>query len=31
MGTLILPPAVPVYVDSNSVIYAVEKVEPYNL
>lgn len=29
MGSLILPPSGPVYVDTNTVIYAVEKVEPY--
>jgi predicted nucleic acid-binding protein len=29
MGTLILPPAGSVYVDANTVIYAVEKIEPY--
>ena len=29
MGTLILPPAGSVYVEANTVIYAVEKVEPY--
>jgi len=29
MGSLILPPAGSVYVDANSVIYAVEKIEPY--
>ena len=29
MGSLILPPSGSVYVDANSVIYAVEKIEPY--
>jgi len=29
MGALILPPSGSVYVDANSVIYAVEKIEPY--
>ena len=29
MGTLILPPSGPVYIDANSAIYAVEKIEPY--
>ena len=30
MGSLILPPSGSVYLDANSVIYAVEKVEPYH-
>ena len=29
MGSLILPPSGCVYMDTNSVIYAVEKIEPY--
>jgi predicted nucleic acid-binding protein len=29
MGTLSLPTSGPVYVDTNTVIYAVEKIEPY--
>jgi hypothetical protein len=29
MGTLILPPSGQVYVDSNAVIYAIERIEPY--
>jgi len=29
MGSLILPPSGSIYVDANSVIYAVEKIEPY--
>ena len=30
MGTLILPTSSPIYVDSNTVIYAVEQIEPYS-
>jgi len=30
MGSLILPPSGSVYVDANSAIYAVEKIEPYH-
>lgn len=30
MGALILPSFGQVYVDANSVIYAVEHIEPYN-
>ncbi len=30
MGSLILPPSGSVYLDANSVIYAVEKIEPYH-
>lgn len=30
MGSLILPPSGSVYIDANSVIYAVEKIEPYH-
>ncbi len=30
MGSLTLPPSGTVYVDANSVIYSVEKIEPYN-
>lgn len=29
MGALVLPPSGPVYVEANTVIYAVEKIEPY--
>ena len=29
MGSLILPPSGSVYIDANSAIYAVEKIEPY--
>jgi len=29
MGTLMLPPSGRVYVDSNAVIYAIERIEPY--
>jgi len=29
MGTLILPPSGQVYVDTNPVIYAIERIEPY--
>ncbi len=29
MGALILPPSGSVYIDANSAIYAVEKIEPY--
>jgi hypothetical protein len=29
MGTLILPLSGRVYVDSNAVIYAIERIEPY--
>ncbi len=31
MGSLILPPSGSVYVDANSVIYAVEKIEPHRV
>jgi len=31
MGALILPPSGSVYVDTNTVIYTVEKIEPYKL
>ena len=30
MGALILPPSGSVYIDANSAIYAVEKIEPYH-
>ena len=30
MGELTLPPSGSVYIDANSVIYAVEKIEPYH-
>ena len=30
MGSLNLPPSGSVYVDANSAIYAVEKIEPYH-
>ena len=30
MGSLILPPSGSVYIDANSGIYAVEKIEPYH-
>ena len=30
MGTLILPPSGSVYIEANTVIYAVEKIEPYS-
>ena len=29
MGSLTLPPTGPVYIDANTVIYAVERIEPY--
>ena len=29
MGQLILPPSQYVYVDANTAIYSVEKIEPY--
>ena len=30
MGSLTLPPSGTVYVDANTVIYTVERIEPYN-
>ena len=29
MGSLMLPPSGPVYLDANGFIYSVERIEPY--